>query len=274
VKVAIVGLGLIGGSLARDLSARGHAVFGADRSKATLKKAKRAGAIAAALPASLEGIEETDLCVIALPVDATRDVLRKHRKRLRQVKAVTDVGSTKQSIMRAAADAGLAASFVGSHPMAGGETSGWGAARRGLFKDQRVYVCAARGTDVSGISLVNRLWRDVGGRIERIDAAAHDRLLAATSHLPQVVALALAMIYASARLTRGQLGRGGREMTRLAASSGEMWSAILSDHPKNVNGRIRSIRRVLSRLEAAVGRRDTETIRRWFRRSNAWSRQG
>jgi prephenate dehydrogenase len=272
VNVAIVGIGLIGGSLARDLSAKGHTVLGADRSKSTLRKAKRAGAIAQALGPSLEGIEDADIAVIALPVDAAARVLKARAVRLAQVEAVTDVGSTKLSIMRAAAAEGLSYNFVGSHPMAGGERSGWEATRDGIFKGQRVYTCTSKGVDASSVRLVNRLWREVGGRIERVDAAKHDALLAATSHLPQVVALALTMLYADAGLRREQLGRGGREMTRLAASSGEMWSAIFTDHPKNVNARIRRLKQALSQLERAIESRDSAAIRRLMSLTNRWAR--
>jgi prephenate dehydrogenase len=272
VKVAIVGMGLIGGSLARDLSAKGHHVLGADRSKSALTRARRAGALAQVLGPDLKGIEDADLCVIALPVDATAKALLKHRARLTKVRAVTDVGSTKLTIMRAAAKAGLAKNFVGSHPMAGGHDSGWTASKAGLFRGQRVYICSPKSVTPSSLRMVNRLWRVVGGRRESIDAARHDDLLAGTSHLPQVVALALTMLYADERIARGTLGRGGREMTRLAASNGEMWGAILADNHRNVAMRVARLRKALEQLQAAITRRDADAIRRLMSLTNRWAR--
>jgi prephenate dehydrogenase len=273
VKVGIVGLGLIGGSLARDLAAAGHTVLGADRSPATLRRARRAGAISESIGSDLGGIEEVDLCVIALPVDATCDVLRRRAARLAHVRAVTDVGSTKVSIMRAAAKAGLSANFVGSHPMAGGHESGWPASKEGLFAGQRIYITPSSSAAPSAIRLVRRMWREVGGRMENIDAKSHDHLLGATSHLPQVVALALTMVYADAGIVRGTLGRGGREMTRLAASNADMWSAILSDNDRNVGARIARLRRALGQIGDAVSRRDAAALRRLVKLTNAWARK-
>jgi prephenate dehydrogenase len=273
VKVAVVGLGLIGGSLARDLVAAGHDVMGYDRSRAALRSARRSRAIQFAGGPRLEEIEAADLAVIALPVDAAQRVIIERAERLAGLKAVTDVGSTKLSIMRAAARAGLRANFVGSHPMAGGHESGWSASSAGLFAGKPVYITRSKHNSAGAVRLVRRLWRVVGGRMEEIDAAEHDRLLAATSHLPQVVALALTMVYADAGLRRDVLGRGGREMTRLAASNPEMWAAILTDNRGNAAARIARLRRALGEIEERVVRGDGPAIRRLLSLTNAWSRK-
>lgn len=272
MKVAVVGLGLIGGSLARDLSARGHEVLGYDRSGATRRAARRAGAISQSLSRHLDGIEEADIAVIALPVDLTRQALLENADRLRSLKAVTDVGSTKRSILRAAAEAGLAKSFVGSHPMAGGHESGWAASSAGLFAGKMVYITSSRSSGAASLRLVRRLWRTVGGRMQDIDATAHDALLAATSHLPQVVALALATLYADAGIGRGSLGRGGREMTRLAASNPDMWAAILTDNAKNVAARVARLRKALGQIEERVTRGDAQALRNLLKFTGRWSR--
>lgn len=271
MKVAIVGLGLIGGSLARDLALRGHEVHGYDRDKATLRRARRAGAVAKALDRRLDGIDECDIAVIALPVDLTQRCLVENAARLRGLKAVTDVGSTKRSIMRAAAEAGLAKQFVGSHPMAGGHESGWAASSVGLFDGKPVYITPSRSNVGEAVRLVRRLWRVVGGRMEDIGAKAHDDLLAATSHLPQVVALALAVLYADSRIARDTLGRGGREMTRLAASNPDMWAAILTDNARNVSVRVARLRKALGQIEKRVTRGDAQGLRRLLKATGRWS---
>jgi prephenate dehydrogenase len=273
VKVAVVGLGLIGGSLARDLAAKGHEVLGYDRDRATLRRARRAGAVTTVLGPSLDGIEAADVAVIALPVDRTQRVLLDRADRLREVKAVTDVGSTKRSIMRAAAKAGLAANFVGSHPMAGGHESGWAASSAGLFAGKPVYITTSGASSATATRLVRRLWKTVGGRMDDIGAVEHDDLLAATSHLPQVVACALAMVYADAHIVRGALGRGGREMTRLAASNPDMWAAILSDNRKNVATRIARLRKALRQIEQRIARGDAIALHRLLENTGRWSRR-
>jgi prephenate dehydrogenase len=273
VRVAVVGLGLIGGSLARDLAAAGHEVMGYDRSRATLRSARRAGAIEVAGGPRLEGIETADLAVIALPVDAAQRVILGRADQLRHLEAVTDVGSTKRSIMRAAARAGLRDNFVGSHPMAGGHESGWSASTTGLFAGKPVYITRSKDNSAAAERLVRRLWRAVGGRMEEIDAREHDRLLSATSHLPQVVALALTMVYASEGMNREILGRGGKEMTRLAASNPGMWAAILTDNRGNAAARIAQLRKALGQIEERVARGDGEAIRRLLSMTNAWSRK-
>jgi prephenate dehydrogenase len=272
MKVAVVGLGLIGGSLARDLASKGHEVLGYDRDRATLRRARRAGAIAETLGPSLDGIEEADVAVIALPVDLTQRVLLGRADRLRGLKAVTDVGSTKRSIMRAAARAGLATNFVGSHPMAGGHESGWAASSIRLFDRKPVYITASSSSTAGATRLVRRLWRAVGGRMQEIGAVEHDNLLAATSHLPQVVALALTMVYADAGIRRGILGRGGKEMTRLAASNPDMWAAILADNKVNVAARIARLRKALGEIEERVLAGDSDALRRLVGFTGRWAR--
>src|SRR5215204_2913141 len=141
-QVAIVGLGLIGGSLARDLSALGIRVSGYDSDATQLAAAARMTVIASALDDTLDGIQRADIVVIATPVDAAVDILRRIAVTVSRVPLITDVGSTKARIVEAARTLGLADHFVGSHPMAGDHRSGFEASRAGLFVDAPVYLCA------------------------------------------------------------------------------------------------------------------------------------
>ncbi len=270
MKVAIVGLGLIGGSLARDLAAAGHEVVAYDRDDRALRAARRARVIVGVLPATLDGAQRCDACVIAVPVDATVTVLRRAATALKQVPLVTDVGSTKASIMRAARSAGLAHCFVGAHPMAGDHRSGWRASRAGLFAGQRVYLTFGGRTNTATLRRAQRFWRTVGGQTTRIDARAHDRLVAAASHLPQVTAMALAATLADNGIQRSALGRGGRDATRLAASSSAVWTPILADNRRNVVPAIRTLARALQAAARAIDRDDKRALGVLFRRSEAW----
>lgn len=252
MNVGIIGLGLIGGSLARDLAARGHRVVGFDRAAATLGSARRARVIAAAGGPDFTELEGCDVCVLAVPVNAAPAVLRRAAAALAGVPLVTDVGSTKRSTVRAAARLGLASRFVGAHPLAGDHRAGWTASREGLFRGKPVYLTPTAATTARVLRSARDFWRLVGGKIVVTDTVGHDRLMAATSHLPQVASLALAMVLAERLIARPSLGRGGRDMTRLAASDADVWSAILADNRSNVAPVIARYRAALGRIERAV----------------------
>ena len=132
-SAAVIGLGLIGGSLARELAARGTRVSAYDHDASQLDAAMRDGVVSAALDASLAGLSACQLVVVALPVDAAVEILRRVAKHARGARLVTDVGSTKGSVIREAESLRFAERFVGSHPMAGDHRSGWAASREGLF---------------------------------------------------------------------------------------------------------------------------------------------
>ncbi len=270
MKVAVVGLGLIGGSLARDLTAAGHTVVAYDRNASSVRAARRARVICGALPADLDGVEECDVCVIAVPVDATIALLRRSATVLGRVAVVTDVGSTKASIVRAARSAGLAHCFVGGHPMAGDHASGWRASRVGLFAGQRVYLTPTAATGTATLRRAQQLWRAVGAYTTLLDASAHDRLLAATSHLPQVTATALATLLADRGVPRSATGRGGRDATRLAASSSSVWAPILTDNRRHIGSAIRSLMRELAHIARAIDCGDRHALSALLRRSERW----
>jgi prephenate dehydrogenase len=261
--VAVVGLGTIGGSLARDLAAAGVRVLGYDADAETLHAAHAEGVLDAVLPPDLGGVEEADALVIALPVDLAPAALAGVAARAGRLRLVTDVGSTKRGIVRAAEALGLGPRFVGSHPLAGDHRSGWGASRRGLFRDAVVYLCPADGADAGACDAARRLWEGVGARTETLDAAEHDRRLAWTSHLPQVLATSLARTLAGAGYRPSDLGPGGASMTRLAGSSPRMWTGIARENADELAEAVEQCRAQLDGLRDAL-RHDDEAVHRWF----------
>jgi len=160
--VGIIGLGLTGGSLARDLAAADVPVLGYDHDHATLAAAADAGVVTSALDHSLRGLAAAGVLVIAVPVDATAGVLRRAAPHLAGVDLVTDVGSTKVGIAAAAEAAGLGDRFVGGHPLAGDDRTGWHASRSGLFLGARVFLCPGPESSSTAIERADRLWRLVG----------------------------------------------------------------------------------------------------------------
>lgn len=262
--MAILGLGLMGGSLARDLAERGVRVLGFDRQAAIVEAALHGGIIAAPLPEDLTGLEAARIVVVATPVDAAAAALPIVALRSHPAALITDVGSTKENIARAAADAGLGSRFIGSHPLAGDHRSGWNAARTHLYEGATVFVCPDPSSDAAGYETIASLWRSVGGNPVRSNAVEHDRMMAMVSHLPQVVATALATAVMDHGYTAGDLGPGGRDMTRLAESSSEMWAAISLANAENLARAIEALERGLSELRGSLEEGDRQALRRFF----------
>ena len=270
-SAAVAGLGLIGGSIAREMAARGVRVLGYDRDPAAVAAAMREGVVAAALGGDFAGAEEADVFVVAVPVFAAREVLRVAGPRLGGARLVTDAGSTKRSIVAAAEEMGMADRFVGAHPLAGDHRSGWDASRAGLFAGARVFLCPARGAGEDAVALADALWTGLGGRTEVVDAAEHDRRLAWTSHLPQAVSTALAVALAERGIGRGDLGPGGRDVTRLAGSSPDLWTDVLRDNADAVGDALAAMEAEIRALREAVGSGDAERIREGFARGRRWA---
>ncbi|HEU4453597.1 MAG TPA: prephenate dehydrogenase/arogenate dehydrogenase family protein, partial [Longimicrobium sp.] len=271
---AVAGLGLIGGSVARDLAARGVRVLGHDRDPSAVAAAIREGVVSAALGDGFEGVEEADVLLLAVPVLAAREVLRIAGPRLDRVRLVTDAGSTKRSIVALAEEMGIGARFVGAHPMAGDHRSGWDASRAGLFAGARVFLCPADGAGEDALALAEALWTGLGGKTETVDAAEHDRLLAWTSHLPQAVSTALAAALAERGIGRGELGPGGRDVTRLAGSSPGMWIDILRDNAPAVSDALAAMEMEIHEMREAVASEDPDRIRERFARGKRWGDDG
>lgn len=269
--VAVAGLGVIGGSAARALSARGVRVLGQDADAASVRAAMDAGVVARALGDDFEGLEDADALLIAVPVRAAAEVLARAAPRARSLALITDAGSTKASIVAAAERLGVGDRFVGAHPLAGSHESGWAAARAELFAGATVYLTPAAGSSDDALSSARELWTMVGGRLVVIDAAAHDRRLAWTSHLPQLVSSALGLALADASIGRADLGPGGRDVTRLAASSPAMWTDIALDNAAAIAPALAAIERRIAELRAAVQSADEAAVRELFASARAWA---
>lgn len=270
-SAAVIGLGLMGGSLARDLAARGVRVLGRDRDEVTVAKALREGVISDAIGDGFEGGSGVDLVVVGVPVREAVQVLTELRPHLDGVRLVTDLGSTKASVVQAAEALGIGERFVGSHPLAGSHESGWDASREGLFSDERIFVCPTPSSSDASLAAARELWTSVGGRVVEMEAAAHDRYVAWISHLPQAVSTALGRVLAERRLHRiDDLGPGGQGMTRLAGSSPEMWTQIALDNAPSLYEALRSVEEELADLRLAVAAGDEEAVRAFFTRGRSW----
>ena len=261
----VAGLGLVGGSIARDLVARGVKVIGYDRDVETLKSAEAEGIVP-----DRGSPEATDVIILAMPIAETLWLLDNVASKFTKALLVTDVCSTKASVVNAAEKAGIGSKFVGSHPVAGDHRSGWTASRRGLFKGARTYVCPAPSSDASAIALAEALWKFVGAKPERIEAQTHDREVALISHLPHVVSSALAATLAEANVPRERLGPGGRDVTRLAGADADLWTGIVVDNADAIVPALDAFQRRLERFKKSLYARDSTALRAHFSDSRDW----
>lgn len=268
---AIIGLGLIGGSLARDLTTRGIRVVGGDRDADAVAAALDAGVIAAGLGPALDGLDGVDWIVLAVPVDRVSALLQRVGRRRARPRLVMDVASTKRAIMALAARSPLAARFVGAHPLGGDHRSGWGASRVGLFTGRPVFLCRTRSTADDAVAEARRLWNACGASPSLTDAREHDRQMGLISHLPQLVASALALELSAAGVNGKALGPGGDDMTRLAASSPELWTGIALANSRYLAPALRRHERAVARLRRAVERGDAPALRRMLRVAHTWA---
>lgn len=271
--VAILGLGLIGGSLAHDLTGLGRRVVGVDRDPRTLDAALAAGTVAEAFGAAdlEDALAAAELVVLAAPVRELPALVERVARVASAGAVITDVGSTKRSVVAAAEAAGIADRFVGAHPMAGDTRSGWPAARPGLFSGVPVWLCPARGATITAITRVEDLWRRVGAVPRSIDPAAHDRLLAWSSHLPQLVASALAGALDDADVPRHELGPGGRDTTRLSASDPAVWTDILVDNRDQVGAALDELLLSLTGIRNDLAAADAAHIGALLGKSRRWA---
>jgi prephenate dehydrogenase len=247
-SVAIIGLGLVGGSLARALTAAGYHVTGIDW-PLVVRRALRGRAISKGATYA-EAAVVCDVVVLAAPPATNLRLLRRLAKVARPGLVVTDVSSVKGEINREAARLRLSG-FVGGHPMAGTEKRGFAASTPRLFEKAAWWIVPAR--DARATRLVRQLVRDAGARPITTDPARHDRAMAFLSHAPQVVSWALMDAARRDGVARRELhhaGPGFRGMTRLARSPRPLWREILAANAAEV---ARALVAIARRLEAERG---------------------
>jgi len=237
-KVTIFGVGLIGGSFALALKRAGVAgqVFGVGRSAAPLARAKELGIIDVACTSIEEAVVGADLILVAAPVAQTESILALIEPHLRPGSVVTDAGSTKTDVVEAARKAlgGKIAQFIPGHPIAGREQNGPDAAIADLYIGKKTVITPLPENTESDIARVAEAWQKCGAIIHMLAPQEHDRVFAAVSHLPHLLAYALVDDIAKkphADLLFQYAASGFRDFTRIAGSSPEMWRDIsLANH--------------------------------------------
>jgi prephenate dehydrogenase len=263
-RLAIVGTGLIGASVGLAARGRGVSVRGWDPAPAALAAAVGRGAVEAA-PSLGEAVEGVDLVVVAAPIAALREEVVAVLAATADETTVTDVGSTKASVVEAAAGS---ARFIGGHPMTGAESRGAENASPALFEGATWFLTPTTATDASRHRLVHAFAADLGAFPVAIDAAAHDRLVALTSHLPHVLANVVVNRAGASRVEGHDplqsAGGSLRDMTRIAGANPRMWIDVFLDNAEALREELADFRRRLEQVEAALGQRDAGFLARWI----------
>lgn len=210
------------------------------------------------LPRAVDGADCVVLCTAPQSIE---ELCQKLSGRVAEDAVITDAGSVKSSIVRAG-EAAFGPQFVGSHPMAGSEQSGFAAARPGLFEKAACIVTPTPNSSPDAVDTVRTLWRSVGCMVHELTPEDHDRLLARISHLPHAAAAALVHAVSTAGASVGKLaGNGYRDSTRIAAGPAPMWTEILLDNRAEVLAGLRDLQNQLAALEAALAAGDEAAVR-------------
>lgn len=279
-KLAIFGVGLIGGSFAlalREAGAVGE-IVGVGRSAENLRAALDLRAIDRIAADAADALRDADLVVLAIPVGQMAAVMRQIAPHLSPATAVTDVGSTKQDVValaRSELSAHLAA-FVPGHPIAGAENSGVTAARADLFRNRNTVLTPLPENAPAAVQKIATAWQLCGAQVAQMSAAEHDAIFAAVSHLPHLLAFALVDDIA-AKPNAAELFRyaasGFRDFTRIAASSPEMWRDICLANRTALLAELDAYQEQLARLRTLLQDRDGAALEQVFQQARQARRQ-
>jgi prephenate dehydrogenase len=267
-RLAVVGLGLIGGSFAKALRDAGgvSSISGHDTDPAQVRRALADGVIDTTADSAAAAVENADVVLVAVPVLATADALRAVQPGIGTHTIVTDVGSTKQSVLAAAREVfgEVPPRFVAAHPIAGTEKSGVANAVVDLFRGHRVILTPHPGQDHSALEQVAALWSLCGGRIVSMEPARHDAIFAATSHLPHLLAYAFVDMLSRLEGADADIfpnaGGGFRDFTRIASSSPRMWHDILRANAQPIAALLQKQIAELQDLHGVIERGDWDRL--------------
>jgi prephenate dehydrogenase len=273
-KVTVIGVGLIGGSLAIKLKEKGLArtIVGVGRGIANLEAAKMLGVVDSFTRDVTEGVKGSDLVFVAVPVQSILPVIKAAAPHLEKGSIVTDVGSVKKDIVKnveSLLPEGVR--FVGAHPVAGTENSGVEAAFSGLFEGRKCIITPTANTDKEALEVVKRVWEEAGSRVICMDAERHDIVLAAISHLPHMIAYSLVNTVSDIESHNEEIlsysAGGFMDFTRIASSSPEMWTDICTMNSDAIVEMIELFEKRLRALRRLIEEGDSEGLKREFERA-------
>lgn len=262
--VVIAGVGLIGGSLALALKEKKitKKVIGYGRNLERVKRAQEVGIIDDFIN-SVDEFAQADLVVLATPISVFEDLVSQIKEHVKKNAIVIDVGSVKKAVVeRIEVLLTDKAYFVGTHPIAGSDKTGFEHARADLFKNSRVIITPTEKTEQSALRKVTQMWQDVGANVEFMSPEQHDRIYALVSHLPHLVSYCLVETVAQ---IDGSLisyaGSGFKDTTRIAKSSPELWTDIFVTNKENILSFLESFTRKLKEIEQLISEENIKQLK-------------
>jgi prephenate dehydrogenase len=283
-QLALIGAGLLGGSVAAALRASGSVdrVTAFDSDAKAVQVGIARGIVDRGADSAAQAVADADVVLLAVPVGATAGVLAEIAPHVPAHALIFDVGSTKQSVIadaRRELAAGSSFSmkrFVPCHPIAGSDASGIANADAALLRGRLVVTTPVEETNVQALEQIESWWRASGARVERMDAHTHDALFAAVSHLPHLVAFALVDTVATSEHAADKLrlaGAGFRDSTRIAASDPTMWRDIALANRDALRVELAALREALADLQLLVEQGDAARLEALFARASAARRR-
>ena len=283
-KLVVVGVGLIGGSVAAALRRAGRVrrVVGVGRGHANIERALELKVIDEASDDIAVAVQGADLVLLAVPVQQNDHVLEQLAGSLSAQTLVTDAGSTKMDYVAAVRRLlpALLAHVVPAHPIAGAELTGVDAAHPGLFVDKNVVLTPLPENNIQAVDRIESMWKACGARVSRMSPEHHDRVFSAVSHLPHMLAYTLVHMIATrpdAKELFSFAAGGFRDFTRIASSSPEMWRDIASTNRAALLADIETYQQQLTHLAGLIRDADAEQLGKIFETArnarNAWLRQ-
>lgn len=283
-KITLVGVGLLGGSLAKVIRERKLAsiVSGYVRRDASIAECEQAGLSNFATRDLASSVRDADLVILCTPLRQMRELAERFAPNLKTGAIVTDVGSVKASVVHELESviAKAGAHFIGSHPMAGAEKMGVSAARADLFNNTVCVLTPTANTPGPQLEALEAFWRAIGSRVTRTSPELHDELVARCSHLPHVIAAQLATLVLDSAHPKQQpmlCATGFRDTTRIASGSPEMWRDIAVANREQLVRTLDVFIRDLQKVRGAIERGDAQALENFFQtakqRRDAWCAQ-
>ena len=268
-KITIIGVGLIGGSLARALKSNNLAniVFGYGRDQNRLEAATKEGIIDQYSTDLKIAVDGADIVVIATPVGSFESLLYDLKPLITQHMIVTDVGSTKSSIANSAKHIldEMLSNFIPAHPIAGKEKSGFEASDAGLFLNKKVIITPLDTNLPESINTIKKMWEDVGANVDFMSSESHDELLGMTSHLPHMLAFSLVNYLVSQNPSASIYAAGGfKDFSRIASGDAVMWSDICLNNKAQIIKHIKNYQKTLDSLVSSIDNENNDELEAFF----------
>ena len=268
-KITIIGVGLIGGSLALALKERNlaKAVFGYGRDQTRLEEAQKSNVIDAFSTNIKEAIDEANIVVIATPVGTFKDILDQIEPLISSNVIITDVGSTKSDIVNIVNDVlrDKSSYFIPAHPIAGKERSGFEVSDSKLYDGKKVIITPQEANSPESIDVIDQMWKNVGADVDFMSAESHDNLLGMTSHLPHMLAFSLVNYLVDQNPNASIYAGGGfKDFSRIASGDAIMWRDICLQNKNQIMNHLKGYQSTLDDLLEAINDEDSEKLGQLF----------